>query len=124
MGYGALRFVTDNDVDALVAVMLREQGHQAWTAADATLAGVPDPQLAVYCDDQDAVLISHDREFSKWRQKHMYGRHIWMRVDQPDAADVLKYHLEDLIPILHHREHIQIEVRRQTFQVHTPRWGE
>ena len=122
MGHGALRFVTDNDVDALVAVMLRDKGHDAWTAAAAGIPGVSDPSLAVYADDKEAALVTHDREFSKWRQNKMFGRHIWIRVAQPDAAEVLEEHLEDLIPILHHRPHVQIEVRRESFEVHKPRW--
>lgn len=122
MGDGALRFVTDNDVDALVAACLREAGHEAWTAADAQLASASDAELAIYAEDQGAVLLSHDREFSQWRKTKLSGRHVWVRVPQPDAADAMMAHLDDLLPTLVHRAHVLVELRRESFTVHKPRW--
>ncbi|MGH3889365.1 MAG: DUF5615 family PIN-like protein [Pseudonocardiaceae bacterium] len=59
-----MRFGCDHDVDARVAARLRQLGHDAWTAADAGLSRVRDDELTVYSDNQRAVLVSHDSEFS------------------------------------------------------------
>ncbi|MGH3793714.1 MAG: DUF5615 family PIN-like protein [Pseudonocardiaceae bacterium] len=45
--------------------MLRKAGHEAWTAADAGLYRAGDDDLTVYADNKNAVLISHDVNFSQ-----------------------------------------------------------
>ncbi|MEX0952783.1 MAG: DUF5615 family PIN-like protein [Nitriliruptoraceae bacterium] len=119
---GQLRFVTDNDVDASVARCLTAVGHQAWTTAEAQLAATPDVSLAIYAQEKNAVLVSHDREFAGWRRRRTSSRHVWLNCDQIDAADILAFHLEDFVDVLRRREHVVIEVRRDRFIVHRPRW--
>ena len=68
------RFVCDHDVDVAVAMMLRKAGHEAWTAADAGLYRAGDDDLTVYADNKDAVLISHDTEFSQRRRRNVIGQ--------------------------------------------------
>jgi predicted nuclease of predicted toxin-antitoxin system len=93
------RFVCDHDVDVAVAMMLRKAGHEAWTAADAGLYRAGDDDLTVYADNKDAVLISHDTEFSQ-RRRNVIGKHIWLRCSEWDAADLLCQYLPELLPLL------------------------
>jgi predicted nuclease of predicted toxin-antitoxin system len=122
VGEGTLRFVTDNDVDALVARELTAKGYEAWTAAEAQLAADPDVELAVYAQDRGAVLISHDRDFAGWRRRNTFGRHVWLNCDQIDAPVILLSHLDEFTGVLERREHVLVEVRRDSFHVHKPRW--
>ena len=95
-----MRFVCDRDVDAWVAVTLRRLGHDAWTAGQAGLSRAGDDELAVYADDREAVLISHDKEFSKRRRRNAVGKHVFLRCSEWDAAELLVQHLDDLLPVL------------------------
>jgi predicted nuclease of predicted toxin-antitoxin system len=68
-----VRFVLDNDVDAEDGVVLRRAGHVCWTAAGAGLAGpvsAVDDEVADYAHDKQAVLITHDREFTRRRMRN------------------------------------------------------
>lgn len=51
--------------------MLVRRGHDAWTAAQAGLNQEPDDTLTVYAYERDAVLLTHDREFSQRRRKNV-----------------------------------------------------
>lgn len=122
MAEGALRFVTDNDVDAVVSRELKAKGYEAWTAAEAQMAQEPDATLAIYAQEKNAVLVSHDREFAAWRRRHTSGRHIWLNCDQIDAAEILLRHLDDFEVVLARRDHVVVEVRRDSYAVRKPRW--
>lgn len=51
------------------------------------------------------MLISHDKEFSKRRQRNVVGRHIFLRCKEWDAAELLAQHLDDVLPVLgRHRD--------------------
>lgn len=65
----------DHDIDARVAARLRKLSHDAWTADDAGLR-VRDDELTVYSDNQRAVLVSHDSEFSQQRRRNVMGAGI------------------------------------------------
>jgi predicted nuclease of predicted toxin-antitoxin system len=81
--------------------MLRKEGHQCWTAGEAGLATESkDDNLTVYADERDAVLVTMDREFSQRRLKRSIGRHIWLRCPEPEAADVLRSRLGDVLLFL------------------------
>ena len=55
-----MRFVLDEDVDAqAVGSLLRHHGHDCWSVVAAGLGGADDDAVAIYADDQDAVLITH-----------------------------------------------------------------
>jgi predicted nuclease of predicted toxin-antitoxin system len=95
-----VRFFLDNDVDARVRGALVKRGHQCWTASEANLFRVTDDTLTVYADDREAVLITHDDEFSQRRRRNAVGMHIQLRCQEPDAVDLLMKHLDDLLPIL------------------------
>jgi predicted nuclease of predicted toxin-antitoxin system len=95
-----VRFLCDQQVDARVAVALRRLGHDAWTVANAGRSRAEDDELTVYADDRDAVLISHDVEFSERRRRNVVGRHIFLRCNEWDAAELIERHLDDLLPML------------------------
>lgn len=92
-----MRFFCDHDVAVQVPQRLRKLGHEAWTAAEAGLNLVADDTLTVYADDKDAVLLTHDREFSQRRRRNVVGRHIQLRCDELAAADLLEQHLDEAI---------------------------
>ena len=56
-----MRFFLDGNVDAAVGAVLRDAGHDCWTAVEAGLSGAIDDAIAVYADDRKAVLVSHDK---------------------------------------------------------------
>lgn len=105
-----MRFCCDQDVDAQVATTLRRLGHQAWTADDAGLSRAKDDDLTVYTIDRDAVLVSHDREFSRRRRRNVIGRHIVLRCVEWDAADLLARHLDALLPVLDRHQDVWIRL--------------
>ncbi len=92
-----MRFFCDNDVDVAVARMLRQRHHEVWTAADAGLQAAGDDDLTVYAQDSDAVLLTHDLEFSRRRRHNVTGKHILLRCNEWDAADLLDRHLEQIL---------------------------
>lgn len=95
-----MRFVLDNDVDAGVCRELRRAGHECWTAADAGLAGrvaADDDSVSVYAEDKNAVLITHDREFTSRRIRQTHGLHIRLTCAQPDGPQVIRERLPQII---------------------------
>jgi predicted nuclease of predicted toxin-antitoxin system len=95
-----LRFVCDHDVSADVAARLHQLHHTAWTIAEAGLHLVSDDEVTVYATNHNAVLLTHDKEFSQRRRRNVIGRHIQLRCNEWQAADVLADHLAELLPIL------------------------
>lgn len=107
-----MRFFLDQDVPVSVRRMLLSEGHQCWTANEAGLAAEPqDDNLTVYADDKDAVLVTLDREFSKRRRRNTIGRHIWLRCREPEAAEMLRSRLNEVLPYLR-RSHVIIVVSK------------
>jgi predicted nuclease of predicted toxin-antitoxin system len=111
-----LRFFCDHDVDAAVATRLRQLGHEAWTAAEAGLNRVQDDDLTVYAHDKQAVLLTHDREFSRRRRRNVLGWHIQLRCDEWEAADLLEKHLEAILGMLSWGDDLFIAVSNQGIQ--------
>ncbi|HEX8859089.1 MAG TPA: DUF5615 family PIN-like protein [Actinomycetes bacterium] len=84
-----MRFFLDNDVDVVLASMLRRRGHTCWVAARAGLADAADDLIAIYAENLDAALVSHDRRFAKRRMRNTMGQHVWLACLQVDAIEVL-----------------------------------
>jgi predicted nuclease of predicted toxin-antitoxin system len=105
-----VRFFLDNDVPVSVGRMLGRKGHQWWTASNAGQAEEADDDLTVYADEHDAVLITHDREFTTRRKRTTIGRHIRLDCPAPCAAETLEKHLNKVVELLVGREHVCIEV--------------
>jgi predicted nuclease of predicted toxin-antitoxin system len=98
---GSRRWVLDENVPASVGTMLRRERHDCWTVSEAGLAGEgQDDNLTVYADVKNAVMVTMDEEFSLRRRKHSIGRHIWLRCPPPDAADLLRSKLGEVLPYL------------------------
>ena len=92
-------------------------GHQAWVAGEAGLARATDDELAVYAHNRRAVLLTHDKEFSRRRRRWMIGQHVWLRCNEWDAADLLAASLDELIPILDRKTDVFIALSREGYTV-------
>ena len=121
-----MRFLLDNDVDAAVRRVLINAGHEAWTADQAGLAGpdaAMDDDLSIYAQNRSAVVMTHDREFSERRIRNTFGRHVWLRCEQPDAALLVAIQLESLITVLESRATLVVEVSAaHGVQDRNPHW--
>jgi predicted nuclease of predicted toxin-antitoxin system len=92
-----MRFFLDQNVDARVGAMLRAEGHHVWSAHDAGMSDNGDDELTVYAVDRRAVLVTHDREFSRRRRANVIGRRLWLDCPEPDASELLKAHLPNVV---------------------------
>lgn len=92
-----MRFLLDQQVDAAVGRMLRAHSHLALTAAQLGMQDALDDELAVKADDLGAVMVTHDKEFSRRRRKNIIGRHLWLHCIEPDAKEVLEKHLDAVV---------------------------
>lgn len=90
--------------------MLRSRGHVAWTASDAGLSKEADDALTVYSDNRDAVLITHDKEFSRRRRRNVVGRHVFLRCDEWDGPDVIARHLATILPVLERHSDVWVKL--------------
>lgn len=105
-----MRFFCDHDVPADVASSLAALGHDAWTAYQANLSVEDDDELTVYASRQRAVLITHDREFSRRRRQNVIGHHIWLDCSEMDAAEILCAALPQAMPILEHNADLWLRI--------------
>jgi predicted nuclease of predicted toxin-antitoxin system len=115
-----VRFVCDEGVDANVAARLRQLKHQAWTIPAAGLHGVGDDDVTVYACNHNAVVLTHDKEFSQRRRRNVIGRHIQLRCLEWEAADLLAEYLDELLPILR-RSDVFISLSAHGFEL-SRRW--
>jgi predicted nuclease of predicted toxin-antitoxin system len=105
-----VRFFLDNDVPASVGTMLRRQGHDCWTAAEAGLAAEgQDDNLTVYAAGRGAVLVTLDRQFIQRRRANSIERQVRLRCAEPDAAAVLAVHISEVLDYLE-RDHVTVTV--------------
>jgi predicted nuclease of predicted toxin-antitoxin system len=97
-----LLYAFDDLLALLVAGQLRNAGHECWTAAEANLAGrvAADDGLSVYAQDKQVVVVTHDREFSQRRLRNTFGKHVWLRCEQPDADALVAENLDELVNAL------------------------
>jgi predicted nuclease of predicted toxin-antitoxin system len=117
-----VRFFLDNDVPVSVGRMLRRHGHTCWTAADAGLAEEgEDDNLSVYADVREAVLITLDGEFTLRRRRNPIGRHIRLRCAEPEAAEILRAKLDEVVAYLQ-RDHVTVTVSRSGIKADS-HWG-
>lgn len=107
-----MRFLLDPDLDAAVGRMLRQRGHDCWTAGAAGLATAKDDALTVWASQHGAVLVSTDRRFGQRRMVNAVGHHVWLRCLGWEAADVLADHLEELLARLAIRADLTVRVSK------------
>jgi predicted nuclease of predicted toxin-antitoxin system len=95
-----VRFVLDEDVDSGVARVFSAAGHEAWSITDAGLSGIKDDDVSIYAAQKDAVVVTHDVEFSARRRKNPHGRHVQMGCREREAASLVAERLDELIGAL------------------------
>jgi predicted nuclease of predicted toxin-antitoxin system len=114
-----LLFCLDHDVPYSVARMLRSTRHEVITAGDAGLRDAADDDITVWADNLQAVLITLDREFSRRRRRNTIGRHVWLRCAEPEASDLLRDHLDEVIKIVTYRRNVVVTVTRSGVSQHS-----
>ena len=95
-----MRFLLDHDVDAAVGRMLRQRGHECWTAGSAGLARARDNELTVWAAAREAVVVSTDDEFGLRRMRNAVGWHVWLNCADWSASDVLAGQLDEVLAVL------------------------
>jgi predicted nuclease of predicted toxin-antitoxin system len=117
-----MRFFLDNDVDAEVASMLRQRHHECWRAGEAGLADANDDLIAIYAEERQAVLISHDKAFARKRMANTTGQSVWLHCEQVDGVELLAQHLAQVVATLANMPMVVLEVTRTRVTLHPPRW--
>jgi predicted nuclease of predicted toxin-antitoxin system len=115
-----MRFVLDHDVDVAVGQVLRAAGHDCWTAAEA-LSDPDDDAIAVCADEKGAAVIAHDREFADRRRRQTFGQHVRLACPQPDAVEVIRRRLRELIEKMKAGVGVYV-VTKEGVEFHPPRW--
>jgi predicted nuclease of predicted toxin-antitoxin system len=110
-------FLLDNDVDAAVGVMLRQQKHGCHTASEVGLAQARDDALTVWASEHDAVVVSTDKEFGQRRMKNAIGHHVWLRCPDWEAEEVLAGCLGKLVAQLQVQADITVRVSKDGLTV-------
>ncbi len=113
----------DEDVDAqAVGSFFRQHGHECWSVVDAGLGGSDDDAVAIYADDRNAILVTHDTGATRRRRKFTFGRHVFLRCHQLEAVELLELYLAELVTqIQRHRTGV-FEVRRAGIGYHQPHY--
>jgi predicted nuclease of predicted toxin-antitoxin system len=108
-----VRFLLDHDVDAAVGRMLRQRGHECWTAGSAGLAHARDDELTVWAAEHQAAVVSTDDEFGQRRMQNAIGQHIWLRCSDWEATVVLADHLDEVLTLLEARNDLTVCVSEE-----------
>jgi predicted nuclease of predicted toxin-antitoxin system len=93
--------------------MLRQRGHECWTAGSAGLARAKDDELRVWAADRQAVVVSTDGEFSQRRMQNAIGWHVWLRCSDWEAGEVLAAHLDEVLTLLAARNDLTVRVSKE-----------
>lgn len=117
-----MRFVLDHDVSLDVRPTFLEAGHECWSVGSAGLARATDEEIAVYAHNRGAALVSHDINFAKWRMKRTYGQHLWLHCLEPDASDVTKKWLDQIVSDLGHLADVVLTVSREAYHITPGSW--
>jgi hypothetical protein len=80
--------------------MLRQRGHQCWTAGAAGLARARDDELTVWAGARQAVVVSTDDEFGLRRMRNAVGWHVWLSCADWEASEILTGHLDAVLTLL------------------------
>ena len=109
-----MQFLLDNDIDASVGHMLRQRGHQCWTASAVGLAAAADDALTVWATSHTAILVSTDREFGQRRMRNAVGHHLWLRCPDWEVREVLAAHLNEVADRLKARRDVTIRISKDS----------
>jgi putative transposon-encoded protein len=108
-----VRFVLDEDVSAVVARVLRQKGHDAWTVQRANLSGGGDDEVSVYAHRKGATVLTHDVAFSTRRRLNPIGRHVRLACPEPDGPQVLAPVLDLLVQRIEPFDDVFLYVSRE-----------
>ena len=103
-------FVLDNDVSALVARMLRDASHKPVMIRDVGLGRASDDEVSVFAHDRKAILLTHDREFTRRRSRNAFGHHVQLACKEWEAHNVLRAHLPEVLHLTGARETTVLKV--------------
>lgn len=113
-----MRFVLDQDVDAALVGVLVAAGHEAWTVAAAGIPDAADDDVSVYAAQKDAVVITHDVEFSARRRRNPHGRHVQLGCPEPDAVEVVGARIVELVSAIQPFADIFVYVSKDGIKTH------
>ena len=118
-----MRFYLDNDVDIRCRAALQrlDSSHVVYTANEAGRSDADDDEQTVYASERDAVLITHDREFTERRKRNSIGRHVRLDCEQPDGPEILTTQFPEVLAELERHANIVVELSRNTHKS-TIRW--
>lgn len=68
-----IRFLCGDNVRSDVVVILRQRGHEVLLVRDVLATSSPDQLLALFGKYERLVIVSHDKDFRKYR--HMLPEH-------------------------------------------------
>jgi hypothetical protein len=101
---------------------LRSLGYETWSAADAGLWNTADDDLAVYADEHRAALLTHDKAFSRRRQRNIIGSAITSGCAVPNGKPhLLRKHIDEIVQYLRAGPDIWIRISKTRFDV-SRRW--
>ena len=85
----------------------------------AGLSEAADDDLTLYAESKDAVLVTHDQEFSRRRRKNPIGRHLHLDCPDTSAREVIGAKLPEILGALDAMEHVYVrasvtQVTRET----------
>jgi predicted nuclease of predicted toxin-antitoxin system len=112
-----VRFLLDEDVDARVVGVLVSGGHEAWSVVEAGLSSVNDEIVAIYGHTKRAAVLTHDKEFSRWRKRNCIGQHVFLKCEEPDARDLIEAHMDDLVEILDRFDDVYCELSQSGLSI-------
>jgi predicted nuclease of predicted toxin-antitoxin system len=84
-----MRFVLDHDVDIRVGQVIRRAGQTCWRAPEGLAGEGRDDELSVYAEEKEAIVVTHDREFTQRRQRNTFGQHVRLVCPHPEAVPVV-----------------------------------
>lgn len=113
-----MRFVLDQDVDARLVGLLVKGGHEAWTVASAGIPDAQDDDISVYAAKKDAVVVTHDVEFSARRRRNPHGRHVQLGCTEPEAMAVVDACLTELVLALEPFPDVFVHVSKGGISTH------
>jgi hypothetical protein len=117
-----LLFVLDHDVAAGVGRALRKAGHRCVTAGGSGMALANDDAMSVFADNHRAVLLTHDREFSKRRRANTFGKHVLLDCREWDAAGLVCEYLDELVNLANSRDAICLKLSKDGVTPYPTRW--
>lgn len=113
-----MRFVLDQDVDARLVGLLVSNGHDAWTVAAAGIPDAQDDDISVDAGQKEAVVVTHDVEFSARRRRNPHGRHIQLGCAEPEAVQVFGACLAGVVSAIEPFADVFVYVSKDGFSTH------